>query len=111
MTMTVAERRMTIGSAIAGSLVLLLTSIDLVIGWPFAHRIGFDIVFLMCSVALLYMCWNTWEDCGGADSLRQHRRALRKRNLPNAHARRLDRARTSKKRSRRGERRSVASRT
>lgn len=54
----------TIGSAILVALVLLMTITDLFSGFPFAGSTVLGLVFLMCSIALLYLCWDTWLDFG-----------------------------------------------
>ncbi len=81
------HRRMVIGGAIVAGLVSVLCVVDLLAEYPwrpFAGQTLFDIVFLVSSGLLGWMCWDTWQDLDLGErpqrSARKSRPTVQKRN-------------------------------
>lgn len=55
-------RRMVIFGFVTSAIVGLATIVDLAIDWPYAGRIFFDLTFLLCSIFVGYMSYDTWYD-------------------------------------------------
>jgi hypothetical protein len=57
-------KRFVIGSMIVAALVALVAVLDLTIGIPFSgtHTTTMDIIFLISSGILGYLCWDAYKD-------------------------------------------------
>jgi hypothetical protein len=49
-------------SSLAALIVALATIADLIVGYPFAGTVGFDILFLLSAANVLYLAYDTWRD-------------------------------------------------
>ena len=54
---------LTIMAIVIAIFLLLLFALDLIVGYPFGKAsLLMDIAFVICSIALGYIGWNTWKD-------------------------------------------------
>ena len=58
------SKKMVIGSMAAAAIVALMSIADLVTGMPFSGELtkGMDIMFILCSGILGYLCWTCLKD-------------------------------------------------
>lgn len=62
--MTETSKKLVYGSMVAAIIVTLMSISDLVSGIPFSGVLTkpMDIVFIICSALLGYLCWNCLKD-------------------------------------------------
>jgi hypothetical protein len=54
---------LTIMAIVIAIFLLLLFTLDLVVGYPFGKAsVLMDVAFVICSLGLGYIGWNTWRD-------------------------------------------------
>lgn len=68
-------RRMVIFGFVTSAIVGLATLVDMATGYPFAGQIGFDLTYLLCSLLLGYMSYDTWHDVIARNDRPKHRRS------------------------------------
>lgn len=60
--MTDAPKKMIMGSMAVSGLVAALALVDMIIGIPFRGSTMMDIMFLISSGLVLFLCWDAWKD-------------------------------------------------
>jgi hypothetical protein len=72
-------------SALAAVIVALATISDLIYAFPFAGMTGFDVLFLLSALNVIYLAYDAYQDL--APRMRSHRRRSRAKPATDAHRR------------------------